>query len=139
MAYIKQQAAAQKKEGTGPCNPSIKRKPLDKIDCLPKKPKVPVRSTRVTPKEGKLPPPPVHRKGKGLMTGQDPVTEKRPVLLREDPHYALKQLLSIIKSDDQEDLDNHSIEAMGETSLFNLAQVCVRLPFPSIMLFLYSF
>lgn len=43
-AYIKQQAAAQKKHKGGvPPNrvgPSIKRKPSDKTDRLPKKPKV---------------------------------------------------------------------------------------------------
>ena len=46
-AYISQQAAIrvkkQKDEGvpskrTGPVNPFTKRKPSDKIDCLPKKP-----------------------------------------------------------------------------------------------------
>ena len=31
---------------------------------------------------------------------------------------------SIIKDDDYEDLGNHAIGAMGETGLFNLAQVC---------------
>ena len=67
-AYIKQQAAARKKEGTGPSNPSVKRKSSDKIDCMSKKPKVGVRSARVTLEEGKLPPPPIHGKGKGLMT-----------------------------------------------------------------------
>ena len=73
------------------------------------------------------------------MMGQGPVAEKRPVLLREDPHYAFKQLSSIIKSDDYEDLGNHSTKAIGETDLFSLAQVCVRLSFSSVMLFLYSF
>ena len=67
-AYIKQQAAARKKEGMGPSNLSIKRKPLDKTDRPPKKPKVMVRFGKVTPTEAKLPPP-VHGKGKGLMTG----------------------------------------------------------------------
>lgn len=41
------------------------------------------------------------------MKGADPVVEKCPVLLREDLGYALKQLLSIIKDDDYEDLGNH--------------------------------
>ena len=36
-AYIKQQTATRKKEGMGP---STKRKPVDKIDHPPKKPKV---------------------------------------------------------------------------------------------------
>ena len=111
----------RKREGTGLSNPSTKRKPLDKTDCPPKKPKVMVRPIVVTPTETKLPPLPVHGKGKGLMMGQGPINEKRPVLLRKDPQYALKQLSSIIMSEDYEDLGNHSIEAMGETSLFSLA------------------
>ena len=69
-AYIKQQATARKKEETGPSNPSIKRKPLDKTDRPPKTPKVMVRSVKVTPTEAKLAPPPVHGMGKGLMTGR---------------------------------------------------------------------
>ena len=88
--YIKQQVAARKKEGTSLSNPSTKRKPVDKTDRPPKKPKVTVGSVGVTPTETKLPPLPVHRKGKGLTTGQVPTDEKRPVLLRNDPHYALK-------------------------------------------------
>ena len=45
-AYIKQQAAKKKQEGcqphkgTGPANPSTKRKSSEKTDRLPKKPKV---------------------------------------------------------------------------------------------------
>jgi len=77
-AYIKQQAAAQKKEGTSPSNLSIKRKPLDETDRLLKKPKVAVGSVGVTPEEGKLPPPPIQEKGKGLMTGQDPSPRNAP-------------------------------------------------------------
>lgn len=46
-AYIKQQAAARKKEGMGPSNSSIKRKLLDKTDRQPKKPKVTVGSGRL--------------------------------------------------------------------------------------------
>ena len=37
--------------------------------------------------------------------------------------YALEQLLSIITVDDYEDLSNHATEAMGEMSLFCIAQV----------------
>ena len=58
----------RKNEGTGPSNPSIKRKPLDKTDHPPKKPKVTVRSVGVTPIETKLPPPLAQGKCKGLMT-----------------------------------------------------------------------
>ena len=112
---------------------------MDKSDHPPKKPKVTVGSIRVTPTETKLPPPSVHGKCKGLMMGQVPADKKCSVLLREDPKYAFKKLLSIITSEDYEDLGNHSIEAMGETGLFSLAQVCIRLPFLFIMLFVYFF
>ena len=128
-AYIKQQAATKKKQeggvhpkGTSLANPSSKRKPSNKTNRLPKKPKVVVGlAIEETPNASKLPPPSRLRKEKGLMTSQGPVTEKRPVLLREDPQYALKQLSSIIKGDDYEDLGNHATEVMGETSLFSLA------------------
>ena len=72
--------------------------------------------------------PPLVGKGKGLMTSQVPVAEKCPILLHEDFQYVLKQLLSIIKDDDYEDLSNHIAKAMGETGLFSIAQVH---PFPS--------
>lgn len=137
--YIKQQAAARKKVVTGTSNLSTKRKPVDKTDYPPKKPKVTVGLVGVACIETKLPPPPVHGKGKGLMMGQVPANEKCPVLLREDPQYFLKQLSSIITSEDYEDLGNHSNEAMGETSLFSLAQVHIHLPFLSVMLHVYSF
>ena len=94
---------------------------MDKTDRPPKKPKVTIGSIRATTTKTKLPPKLVHGKDKGLMMGQLPVDEKCPVLLREDPHYALKQLSSILTSEDYEDLGNHSIEAMWETSLFSLA------------------
>ena len=61
--------------------------------------------------------------------GHDPVVEKCCDLLREDSRYALKQLSFIIKGNDYEDLGNHAIEAMGETSLFSLAQVCLSVSF----------
>ena len=65
--------------------------------------------------------------------------EKPPVLLREDSKYALEQLLSIITSEDYEDLGNHSTEAMGETSLFVIAQViCLSSFHPSILLIFLS-
>ena len=129
MAYIKQQATTKKKqEGslphkvTGQANPSIKRKPSKKVDRPPKKPKVVTGSTVAeTLATSNLPPKLGPRKGKNLMKGADPVTEKCPVLLSEDSGYALKQLLSIIKDDDYEDLGNHATEAMGETGLFSLA------------------
>ena len=52
--------------------------------------------------------------------------KKPPVLLREDPKYALGKISSIIGSEDYEDLGNHSTEAMGETGLFSIAQVRAR-------------
>ena len=57
-AYIKQQVVVKKKEGTCPSHPSTKRKPMDKTDRPPKKPKVTVGSVGATPTETKLPPPP---------------------------------------------------------------------------------
>ena len=64
--------------------------------------------------------------GKGLMVPLPGSQKKPPVLLREDPKYALGKLSSIIGSEDYEDLGNHSTEAMGETSLFSIAQVRAR-------------
>ena len=75
----------------GPINPSTKRKSSDKIDRLPKKPKVAAGiAIRETSNANKLPPPSDLGKGKGLITSQGPVTKKRPILLREDSQYALK-------------------------------------------------
>ena len=67
--YIKQQAVARKKEGMGPSNSSIKRKPLEKTDRPPKKAKVTVGFVGVTPTKAKMPHPSVHKKGKGSMMG----------------------------------------------------------------------
>ena len=52
--------------------------------------------------------------------------KKPPVLLREDPKYALGKLSSIIGSEDYEDLGNDSTKAMGEMGLFSIAQVRAR-------------
>ena len=54
------------------------------------------------------------------MKGPDLVTKKCLILLCEDLGYSLKQLSSIIKDDDYEDLGNHATRAMRETGLFNL-------------------
>ena len=62
-----------------------------------------------------------HRGGKGLMTAPLGSQKKPPILLREDPKYALEKLSSIIGNEDYEDLGNHSTEAMGETGLFSIA------------------
>ena len=63
------------------------------------------------------------------MTGPAPITEKPPILLREDSKYALEQLSSIITADNYEDLSNYVTEAMRETRLFTIAQVIVSMPF----------
>ena len=64
--------------------------------------------------------------GKGLMVPPPGSQKRPPVLLREDPKYALGKIFSIIGSEDYEDLGNHSTEAIGETGLFSIAQVRVR-------------
>ena len=67
-----------------------------------------------------------HGGGKGFMIPPPGSQKKSPVLLREDPKYALEKLSSIIGNEDYEDLGNHSTEAMGETGLFSIAQVKVH-------------
>ena len=66
------------------------------------------------------------RAGKGLMVPPPGSPKKPPVLLCEDPKYALGKISSIIGSEDYEDLGNHSTEAMGEMGLFSIAQVRIR-------------
>ena len=66
-----------------------------------------------------------HGGGKGLMIPPLGSQKKPPVLLREDPKYALEKLLLIIGNKNYEDLGNHSTEAMGETGLFSIAQIKV--------------
>lgn len=86
----------------GQANLSTKRKSSVKTDCPPKKPKVALESAVGLQAEAKkTATPPVQRKGKALMTGHVPVTEKPP--------------------NDYEDLSNHATEAMGETGLFSIA------------------
>ena len=63
---------------------------------------------------------------KGLMKGPSPSQKKPPILLCEDPKYALEMLTSIMTIEDYEDLSNHSTEAMGETGLFSIAQVILH-------------
>ena len=57
------------------------------------------------------------------------VIKKPLVLLHEDSKYASEQLSSIITFDDYKDLSNHATEAIGETKLFNIAQVIMFVPF----------
>ena len=127
----------------GPLNLLLKRKTSDKVNRPPKKPKVVIGSTiEETPLTTRLPPPPRPGKGKGLMTGHGPVSKKRTVLLRKDLQYTIGQLSSIINFDDYEDLGNHATEAMGETGLFSLVQVCIHpffFPVALLPLFLMMF
>ena len=69
----------------GSTNPSTKRKQLEKTGCLSKKPKtVPEPIVGLQAEAKKTVTHPGYEKGKGLMTGSVPVTEKPPVLLRKD-------------------------------------------------------
>ena len=124
--------AAKRKEtdegamGTGSSRPSAKR-PLPKGDHAPKKQKVSTEPViGLMAEANKTATPAKLGGGKGLMV-PPPGSQKKPfVLLREDPKYALGKLSSIIGSEDYEDLGNHSTEAMGETTLFSIAQVRAR-------------
>ena len=103
---------------------SIKRKQSSKRDRPPKKPKVPLEPVVGLMAKGvKTVTPVKHGTSKGLMKGPSPSRKKPPVLLREDPKYALETLTSIMTIEDYEDLGNHSIEVMGETGLFSIAPV----------------
>ena len=131
-AIIKLQAAKNKEAnvdpmGTGSSKLSTKRRLPSKGDRTPKKPKVSLEPVVGLMAEGaKTLTPAKHGAGKGLMIPPPGSQKKPPVLLHEDPKYALEKLLSIITSEDYEDLGNHSTEAIGETGLFSIAQVNVR-------------
>ena len=73
--------------------------------------------------EGKTVTPMKHGAGKGFMKAPSNIPEKHLVLLREDSKHTLEQISSIISVEDYEDLGNHSTKAMGESSLFAVAQV----------------
>ena len=130
-AAIRSKAAKNKETdmgamGTGSSRPLAKR-PMPKVDRAPKKQKVstkPVIGLRVEGKKTVTPAKP--GASKGLMVPPPGSQKKPPVLLREDPKYALGKISSIIGSEDYEDLGNHSTEAMGEMGLFNIAQVRIR-------------
>ena len=126
---MQKQQGGQTSKGSGSANPSSKRKQLEKPDRQPlKKPKVTLKPILGLKAEGKkMVTKPVHGRGKGLMTGSVPSAEKASVLLHEDSKYALERLSSIITVDDYEDLSNHTTEAIGETSLFCIAQVNLQL------------
>ena len=130
-AAIRNKAAKRKETdegamGTGLSRPSAKR-PLPKGDRAPKKQRVSMEPVIGLMAEGnKTVTPAKHGGGKGLMVPPPGSQKKPPVLLREDPKYALGKLSSIIGSEDYEDLGNHSTEAMGETGLFSITQVRAR-------------
>ena len=126
-AAIRLQAAKNKEVvvdpmGTGSSKPSTKRRSPAKGDRAPKRPKVSLEPIVGLMVEGtKTATPSKHRAGKGLMLPLLGSQKKLPVLLYEDPKYALEKLLSIISSEDYEAFGNYSTEAMGETSLFSIA------------------
>ena len=130
-AAIKSKAAKNKETeagamGTGSTRPLAKR-PMPKVDRAPKKQKVSMEPVISLMAEGKKTMTPAKPGGsKGLMVPPPGSQKKPPVLLREDPKYALGKISSIIGSEDYEDLGNHSTEAMGETGLFSIAQVRVH-------------
>ena len=127
-AAIKNKAVKNKETdegaiGTGSSRPLAKR-PVLKVDRAPKKQKVSTEPVIGLMAEGKKTVTPAKpRGGKGLMVPPPGSQKKPPVLLREDPKYALGKISSIIGSENYKDLGNHSTEAMGETGLFSIAQV----------------
>ena len=126
-AAIRNQAAKRKETdegamGTSSSRPSAKKRPLLKGDRAPKKQKVSTELVIGLMAEGnKMVTSAKHGGGKGLMVPLPGNQKKPPVLLREDPKYALGKLSSIIGNEDYEDLGNHSTEALGETGLFSIA------------------
>ena len=113
--------------GTGSSKSFTKKRPLPKGDRAPKKQKVSSEPVLSLMAEGtKTVTPAKHGGDKGLMIPLPGSQKKPPVLLREDPKYALEKLSSIIGKEDYEDLGNHSTEAIGGIGLFSIAQVRVR-------------
>ena len=101
-AYIKQQAAMKKQvegtsKGTGSSHSFTKRKPHEKTDHPPKKPKTTLKIVVGLKAKIKKTVDPIRiGRGKGLMKGSDTVAEKPPVLLHKDSKYVLEKLASII-------------------------------------------
>ena len=124
--------AVKKKEtdegamGTGSSKPSAKKRLLLKGDRAPKKQVSTEPVIGIMAEGNKTVTLAKHRGGKGLMVPPPGSQKKLPVLLREDPKYALEKLSLIIGSENYEDLGNHSTKAMEETGLFNIAQVRIR-------------
>ena len=130
-AAIRSKAAKNKETDEGAMGTCLSRplakRPMPKVDRAPKKQKVSTEPVIGLMAEGKKTVTPAKPgAGKGLMVPPPGSQKKPPVLLREDPKYALGKISSIIGSEDYEDLGNHSTEAMGETGLFNIAQVKIR-------------
>ena len=94
-AAIRNQAAKRKETdegamGTGSSRPSAKKRPLLKGDRAPKKQKVSTEPVIGLMAEGnKTVTPAKQGAGKGLMVPSPGSQKKPPVLLREDPKYAL--------------------------------------------------
>ena len=108
--------------GTSSSKPSAKKRPLSKGDRAPKKQKVSSEPGLGLMAEGtKTVTLAKHGGSKGLIIPPPGSQKKQPVLLREDPKYALEKLSSIIGNENYENLGNHSTEAMGETGLFSIA------------------
>ena len=124
-ALIKAQAAKKKESGKvvpKGTAPSSKRKPSTKSDRPLKQQKVSLEPVvGLMAKGAKTVTPAKHRAGKGLMKASATNQEKPPPLLRDDSKFTLEKLSSIITTEDNEDLGNHSTEAMGETGLFVVA------------------
>ena len=143
-AAIRNQAAKRKETdegamGTGSSRSSAKKRPLLKGDCAPKKQKGSTEPVIGLMAEGnKMATPAKHGGGKGLMVPPPGSQKKPPVLLREDPKYALEKVSSIIGSEDYEDLGNHSTEAIGETGHFSITQVRARHNITHGLYFYYS-
>ena len=116
----------------------IKRKPAPKGDRQAKKPKVSLEPVVGLMAEDKMATLVKHGVGKGFMKAPSNIPEKPPVLLHEDSKHALEQISSITSAEDYEDLGNHSIEAMGESSLFAVVQVIRPVTFPSVSLILMN-
>ena len=131
-AAIRLQAAKNKDTdvgamGTGSSKLSAKKRPLPNGDRAPKKKKVSSEPVLGLVAEGtKTVTLAKHGGGKGLMIPLPGNQKKPPVLLREDPKYALEKLSLIIGNQDYEDLGKHSTEAVGETGFFSITQVRVR-------------
>ena len=142
-ALIKSQAVKKKESGEvvpKGSAPSLKRKLTSKPDRPFKQPKVSLEPVVGLMAEGvKTVTPVKHGTGKGFMKAPDTKQERPPPLLRDDSKFPLEKLSSIITAEDYEDLGNHSTEAMGETSLFAVAQVSFarQLCFFSLFFFYY--